>query len=414
MTFLAVVFVCFTPAAGATALCEDEPVSEPVEGACGLAYESGTMLLGYASNVEIEGLITDKCKQSAILGEPTEEPTEEGSPLKGLVTAFAFTECTCPTEALNLPYDSSLSWTEGANGTMTLKASEEPAIEIDCLFGQECVYGANSLTTSVTGGNPAKIAINEELVLIEGEGFFCEKTTQLSTTYTLTIPQGGQANVANQQTPVFLCKTAGTVDQQNPCEVPAYPIPTTLEAAKEGNFIFELKYEDGNNLRAKTVTCTSASLIAATYGIGDNQDRPTWPLRAAATSLPFTNCTNENNTNCTVEAKRLYWELRIDATTGNQGSLAMGAISNGPPAIFIKCQILGLPECTYSTDWINGTIANGAPAKLAIANVSLTTYVAGPAGCRGIVWKTGNYKFTKPEAGNPLAPQMWVRRRGVG
>jgi hypothetical protein len=395
------VVLCLAPAAGATALCEDEPVSEPVNGACGIAYESGTVLEGTATNVELIATMTNECEMSTAKGELTEGPTEAGQPLNGLLTSLTFSGCTCPTEALNTSYSIALSWTKGADGKLTLKSSGKgnPAIKSVC-SGVTCVYGASSVTFEVFGGNPAEIGVNVEVAKIEGS-FFCKEKAQYVATYQMSAPQGGQAAVANQHTPVTLCSVA--VD--NPCNANAYPIPTTLEAANEGNVAFELKFNEGGTERAKTVTCTASALVAATFG-----GAPSWPLRATMTGLTFTTCTAENN--CpNVEAKRLNYLTKIDAAAGDQGTWEWEALSNGPPAIFIKCT--GLPECTYSATTIPGVIANGAPAKLAITNVSLPTFVAGSTDCRGIVWKTGKYKFTKPEAGNPLSPRMWVRRQGV-
>ena len=400
---------CFGVApAGATALCEDEPVSEPVEGACGMPYESGTILEGESTNAELfTTLVADECKTSTIAVKLTEEPTEAGKPLNGQLTSLTFSGCTCSTtEALNAPYSASLKWTEGADGQLALKSSGKgnPAIKILCFGFVSCAYEANTMNLAVNGGNPAEIVVNIEMTKVAG-GSLCPMTAQFSASYALSQPQAGQANVANQTTPVILCK----VGAENPCNANAYPIPTAFEATNEGNVSFELKYNEGGTERAKTVTCTASSLVGQTFGAPPG-GKPTWPLRAEMTALSFTTCSAENN--CpNVEPKRLNYLTKMDAAPGDQGTWETEALYNGPPAIFIKCT--GLPECTYSTTVLTGTIASGAPAKLAIANLALPTFVAGSTDCRGIVWKTGNYKFVKPEAGNPASPRMWLRRQGV-
>jgi hypothetical protein len=119
-----------------------------------------------------------------------------GVALPGRLTGLTFTSCTstnpsgCSSSAIvtGLPTSGSLAWLSGThNGTITITA---PDVEIDCPFlgaTIRCHYGGNSVTGTVTGGNPATVSFNAVVNSLTGSP--CPPRATWTATYTVTSPR---------------------------------------------------------------------------------------------------------------------------------------------------------------------------------------------------------------------------------
>jgi hypothetical protein len=246
------------------------------------------------------------------------------------------------------------------------------------------------------GGTKATIVITKSAIK-KTSGALCPKEALWTVTYTFTTPEGGKVYVADQNLPVLLCK-----DNTSPCVgLSIYGFNTPLEAKLESEAKFIVTVNEGGMEVPQEVRCGTSVLKGQTAMLFSN------PLYAATTGggLSFT-CVAP----CTVTVKNLEYTLTFyDAGNPGDGQMYMQATTNGPPTLEIKCT--GSFLCTYQTVSAMGTVKGGQPAKLAFANVSFGTKVAGDAKCRSILWEKGNYEFKKPEDGG--AAKMWITRLPV-
>jgi len=179
-----------------SALCE----AAPKEGVCptGEVYSAEQEIKGEAENPFLvtskEDVICEKSKatyKAKTAGAPTELA-------KGTITALTFESCkltggaSCTIEAINMPYQTELSWTEGSNGALAVEKGEkgEPGATVTCVGGAlACVFSAEPSLT-IEGGNPAKAVAKEvTMKLSEKEGFLkCPAEATWSATYKATSP----------------------------------------------------------------------------------------------------------------------------------------------------------------------------------------------------------------------------------
>jgi hypothetical protein len=129
--------------------------------------------------------------------EQSENNTGAGMALKGKILSLEFKNCTssggisCTVTSVNTPYNASVSFTSGSNGTITVTgASGEPGARVSCGFGfLQCRFGAEP-KLGITGGNPAKVtATAVPMKLTSEEGFAkCPAEAKWTATYTATSP----------------------------------------------------------------------------------------------------------------------------------------------------------------------------------------------------------------------------------
>jgi hypothetical protein len=108
---------------------------------------------------------TVPCESSVFKGSTTETVAW---PLPGEVNALTFSECggTCSATALAIPYATQIEASGAGNGTIEMMAGgggAPPRLRVKCIGAYKCTYEASSVSTSVTGGMPAKLAVNAVL-----------------------------------------------------------------------------------------------------------------------------------------------------------------------------------------------------------------------------------------------------------
>jgi hypothetical protein len=134
------------------------------------------------------GFAEIKCKESVIGGEITNTGGGAGVAVLGKITAASWNSCTCnlggavTTGAEALPWSAEVNWTAEMNGTMKVS---KPKGFFTCA-GEKCIYEAESVSTTVTGGEPATITAKEVVLKkVAGSGIFCSAEAKWSGTYTL-------------------------------------------------------------------------------------------------------------------------------------------------------------------------------------------------------------------------------------
>jgi hypothetical protein len=81
------------------------------------------------------------------------------------VNALTFPECggTCSATALAIPYAAKIEASGAGNGTIEMTAGGGGAprhLRVKCIGAYKCTYEAGSVSTSITGGMPAKLSVN--------------------------------------------------------------------------------------------------------------------------------------------------------------------------------------------------------------------------------------------------------------
>ncbi len=155
----------------------------------------GTTLEGtLEGNSVFEFLYEGKLREPACEGGTlTAKTTEAAQPLIGEVSAMSFSKCgagVCAVEAQSLPYKAEIEKTTGGNGTLVLVSggSGAPKIEVNCGKSFKCIYKATSVSFSVTGGNPAKLAVSQTFEKDAASEAECGASMTWKATYKLTKP----------------------------------------------------------------------------------------------------------------------------------------------------------------------------------------------------------------------------------
>jgi hypothetical protein len=174
--------------ASATRICSTNTLP------CGSILGSGTPikaeLTGGNEAVLTSGFAVVKCKTSVISGETTSAGGGAGVAVLGTITSASWSNCACnlggtvTTAAENLPWSAELNWTSEMNGTMKVA---NPQGSFVCA-GTKCIYGATSVSTTVTGGAPAIVTASVTLERKAGSGALCSATATWKGTYTVTSP----------------------------------------------------------------------------------------------------------------------------------------------------------------------------------------------------------------------------------
>jgi hypothetical protein len=107
---------------------------------------------------------TVSCGSSTLEG----KTTAVAWPTSGEVTSISFGECggTCAANAIKPPFSVSLEASGSGNGKVTWS----PRLRVRCIGAYKCTYESTNLTTTVTGGTPAKMPVSLSLgKLVVGE-----------------------------------------------------------------------------------------------------------------------------------------------------------------------------------------------------------------------------------------------------
>lgn len=258
---LALLAVTGAGVASATALCEMNESPCPAKAWYQLAPE----ISGKAKSPSmVASPFTEKCGQSALVGESTEEPEETKAPVIGKITSLTFTECTpCSTaQAANLPYKTSIAHTEGGKGTVTVESSGAgvPQLKLSkCSGGATCVYGASKITLKFSGGKPASIAAESvSLKLEEGSKVSCGETLSLTSTYSLETPSVMYASTTPRL--ATLC----SVETEEEEGEPVCPEGKEYEGKIEADLDKEpakVTFESAEEKATGTVSCEESTIL---------------------------------------------------------------------------------------------------------------------------------------------------------
>jgi hypothetical protein len=135
------------------------------------------------------GFAEIKCKESVIKGKTTNEGGASSLvPVLGEIASATWNSCTCnlggvvTTGAEARPWSTELHWTVEMNGTMKVT---KPKGFFTCA-GEKCIYEAESVSVTVTGGQPMTLDANEVVFKkAAGSGLFCSGEATWSGLYTL-------------------------------------------------------------------------------------------------------------------------------------------------------------------------------------------------------------------------------------
>jgi hypothetical protein len=125
---------------------------------------------------------TVSCTKSTVAGKV--ENSGAGVTAGGKISSLTFTGCNFPVTVLK-PGSLEIHHTSGYNGTLTSTGAE---ITIETSIAS-CLYKTSATDVgSLTGGSPAKLAINSAAIPRTGHSFFCGSSGQWTGSYEVTSP----------------------------------------------------------------------------------------------------------------------------------------------------------------------------------------------------------------------------------
>jgi hypothetical protein len=147
----------------------------------------------------VETEYTVPCESSILEGKTT---ASAGLPLPGEITALTFAECggTCAVKALKLNYKAEVEGAGSGSGSirmLTGSGGGTPRLQVRCIGAYKCTYESSSISTSATGGAPAKLSVNATLNKVAGESDAkCGSQLKWEGSYKFTKPEaGGEAKM---------------------------------------------------------------------------------------------------------------------------------------------------------------------------------------------------------------------------
>jgi hypothetical protein len=151
------------------------------------------------SEESVETEYTVPCTSSLLEGKTT---ASGGLPLPGEITTLTFAECggTCAVKALKLNYKAEVTAVGGGNGSLKMVSGAgagAPRLQVRCIGAYKCTYEANSISTNMTGGAPAKLAVAATLNKVAGESDAkCGSQLKWEGAYKFTKPEAaGEAKM---------------------------------------------------------------------------------------------------------------------------------------------------------------------------------------------------------------------------
>ncbi|HSS33748.1 MAG TPA: hypothetical protein VLL27_10750 [Solirubrobacterales bacterium] len=398
-----VVWLALTSApAGATAVCEDEPLA----GSCGLAYPSGTTFVAKSTNSTIKSSLgTIACTSETLEGKLSEEPTAEGEPLKASVSARTLSGCkssvggTCTTaSAVKLPYAATFKWTSGANGTLTLSSggSGEPGVSMQC-GPLNCTFSASAQLT-VTGKSSAATAQAKEVALNRAGGS-CPASATWNATFIFEQPGGGRVQIAKARLPTVFC-----TENEARCGAGAglvYPVGGEFEAALKKPATFDLDWLEPLGSTEINGSCEASVVIVKTI-----QNAAPLIANTQLGSPAFGKCTQ-----CEPTFQNKPYAMNVEAmppalVNGN-GTARLRSAGNGPVLIELACTLGGggglQVKCNYEArspaEQIEGTMTGGNPATIKFSD-ALESVAGSEIGCSSEMDWEAEYEITSPSPVN--------------
>jgi hypothetical protein len=154
----------------------------------GTKYGSGTKIssqLKPGTHLTITTSITNVTCKKFSYGGSTTNGTGHSQ-----ITAAVASECTdssggkCEVAAANLPWTTAINASGGGNGSATTNGATWVFV---CGSLINCTFSSASMTTSLTGGNPATLTFSNEP--LERSGGFCPSTADMDAVLEITSPK---------------------------------------------------------------------------------------------------------------------------------------------------------------------------------------------------------------------------------
>lgn len=368
---LALTAVIGISSASATVLCKENATTCPAAS----IYPSGTTIeakLKTGTTFTVKSTFNYSCTGSTIGGKTL---AEKGAPLPAEVSTMSFSGCSgncTAVEALNLSYTGEIERGTGGNGTVNLSSGGKgtPSLRMTgCAFGTTCVYSAPKI--GLTGGNPASLAIESEIIKLEGSGL-CPSSALVVANYEVTSPKPAYATAGPKLNQTVFCKENAVVC---PSQSATYPSGTTIKTTPGTTAVLSWSsvYE--------AVGCKTASLtLESTAEAGS-------PLPIASL-IGFSECSGGCNT---VEATASKLSSSVEATVGGAGTFKPGEFS-----VTLKGCIHGI-ECVYQASGTEMQFEGGISGKAKItANEIKLTKIAGSFECGSTMKISASYPISSP------------------
>ncbi len=180
--------------ASATVLCSEAGTSEGTTCPAGKAYGAKTGIhLVNKGNVKIDTTFkTIECSGSTYSSESENEGEATSTPTFVVAGVLTFTACNCTVTVIGVGvlqvHWIAFTW----NGIFTAGAGLRISVTCGTIFGNvHCVYVANNTQIgTLTGGNPATLAVSSHLPVDESESdAICPEESTWTATYEVTSPK---------------------------------------------------------------------------------------------------------------------------------------------------------------------------------------------------------------------------------
>jgi hypothetical protein len=354
-------------------------------------YEAETESLSLSGGGE-----TVNCKKFSLTleGSTTGSSTVRATGQVAEFTYGGFGACTtpkstnCSVEALPLPYSTSLLYTTGSSGFLTVTGTSEeaePRLAVFCGAGSlsECEYASREGLIDLEGGASAKAVLAKEgLHLVANLSGSCPAEITLnSATFNMTSPVA--IYVAKETGPTsVLCKVAPTGGACPAGEI--YPAEQELKGEAEKPALVT---------SGEDVTCKTSK---ATFK-GTAKGGATTPEKGSITALSFEGCELTLGGSCTVEAINLSYASELQYTSGSNGTALVKSGGKGTPGATVSCAG-GALACVFSAE-PSMSVQGGNPATVAATNVAMKlSEKEGFMKCPKEATWSATYKATSPTA----------------
>lgn len=247
--------------AAQTTLCKTSTISPYCEGSN--RYPAGTAIEASTSSFIVETKTPNlkiTCSSSTLSGKTN---AESGEPLGVNVSAWSMSGCKpvgCTASVTALPYNGSLAWSSGQNGTLTMGSGGkgEPRLFLDCGLSEVISCEYKIPTAIVVGGSSGQVTLPETKLTVAGGPICAKEATLKPVTYTVSSPKPVYvAKPPLEEAHTRLCKAA-----ESPCSgANTYPFGTTIEA-ESTNLVIK------TNSPLSTFSCAKATVSVKTLAVG--------------------------------------------------------------------------------------------------------------------------------------------------
>jgi hypothetical protein len=318
--------------------------------------------------------------------------------ITGQVTALNVNTCSVgwcgKAEATHLPYNAEIKATGGGSGTVTLSSSGagKPAIKLNgCKFGgneANCVFGASKITSQLTGGNHASLAVSKTTLSLE-EGYVgacVVENWELNANYEATAPNAGSFYTTIDGNEVVKGSTVLCKSKSVTCsESEILSLGQSLQASTTKAVL------EASGLET---TCES-SLEGHTV-----EESLEGRLLSTISSLTLANCSGACKT---AKAVNLPYTASLNAIGEGNGTLTVSGGGTGDPTFeFSGCTIFN-QTCQYGASSLALDMKGGSSGEVLAVKEPLTKR-SGGGFCPESGTISATYVFTTPKP-------VWVSKR---